>query len=233
MEYSNGVRGRQCVRDLPRIPHTVLDAQRASSEHASQRRARHVLHGNEVDVAVPADVVDRDDVRMVEARKRPSPHESNASGGLAHRAIGAQALDRNRPVETCINGAVNEPHPALTDRLQDLVVRDRLCDHRRDCSIHGLGCASRLIRSRLDLGPHLLAAGQDGVDLIVIEPHPKRFVELLPGQPVNPAPSRRRRSRSSCERAPTRPRTPGYDRSKSGSTRCRAAWSAGFDPGCR
>ena len=66
MEYSNGVRGRQRVRDLPRIPHTVSYAQRASCKQASQRRARHVLHGNEVDVAVAPDVVDRDDVRMVE-----------------------------------------------------------------------------------------------------------------------------------------------------------------------
>ena len=48
MEDARGVRGRQRVRDLHRVLQPVSDTQPALFDHLGKRRARDVLHRDEV-----------------------------------------------------------------------------------------------------------------------------------------------------------------------------------------
>ena len=66
MENAGGVGGRQRVCDLNRVVQRVAELQAAPPHHLRQRGTGKVLHRDEVDTLLLADVIDRDDVRMIQ-----------------------------------------------------------------------------------------------------------------------------------------------------------------------
>jgi hypothetical protein len=88
-----------------------------------------VLHRDEVHALVLADVVDRDDVRMIQARRGSRFLDEALAAFGVEGGFAAQDLDRHGPAQSCIDGAVHGPHPAFTERLQELVMRERFGSH--------------------------------------------------------------------------------------------------------
>ncbi len=80
------------------------------------------LHGNEHGTAEQTDIVNRDHVRVLQARQCLSlPQESLAAG----RAIGRlQELERDHSVEFGIVGLVDHAHPALAEQVEQHVSPD-------------------------------------------------------------------------------------------------------------
>ena len=97
-----------------------------------------MLHDDEVDAVLFLDGVDRHDVRVTErgCGARFAKEIVAACGGVGPR----QHLDRDRPVQMRITGAVDRAHAALADDGFDRVMRKRRADHDRllrggrDCS---------------------------------------------------------------------------------------------------
>jgi hypothetical protein len=66
MDDAGGVSGRECVGDLRSVLQCVRDSKCGAPDDVGERRAGDVFHRDEVLAAVPADVIDRDDVGMIE-----------------------------------------------------------------------------------------------------------------------------------------------------------------------
>jgi hypothetical protein len=56
--------------DLKCVDERVFERESVAGDHRVERRARDVLHDQEIDVAVVRDIVERDDVRVVEGGGR-------------------------------------------------------------------------------------------------------------------------------------------------------------------
>ena len=65
---------------------------------------------------VLADVIDRDDVRMVQGGSGSRFLDETLSALAVDRSFIPEQLDRDGPSETGVNGAIDDPHAALTDR---------------------------------------------------------------------------------------------------------------------
>ena len=74
----DGVCGRQRLADLPGVPDRPVDRQRAMGQPIGQRLAFEVLHHQEVDAVLMADVEQRADAGMAECRD---------GAGLAREAL--------------------------------------------------------------------------------------------------------------------------------------------------
>src|SRR5688572_5671772 len=70
MHDPSRVRLTQRIGDLQRVADRLLHAKSVFSDHAVERSSAHVLHHDVVDVSRAADVVDGDDPRMVQRRRR-------------------------------------------------------------------------------------------------------------------------------------------------------------------
>src|SRR5262249_13487578 len=119
MHQPGAVRGRQPVAGAAGDVEDLFRAAALLGEPAPQRAAVDVLHGDDEVVAVVADLVDRDDVGMGQARHRH---------GLAQHAVVALALappraklQRRQSVELDVAGAVHDAHPAGADGLLDAI----------------------------------------------------------------------------------------------------------------
>jgi hypothetical protein len=109
------------VRGIERAGDLDCDLQRLFDRHGSlaqprfQALAFEILHHQELDRALAADVVQRADVRMVQAGDGPR---------LALEALGEVAranLDRNRPIQSRVARAKDLAHPPGTQRGDDLI----------------------------------------------------------------------------------------------------------------
>ena len=71
------------------------------------------------------DVVDVDDRRMVEPRRHPrlAPEAQRADGSTN---VGQEPLDRERPLQRLVEGAVDRTHAARAEALVDAVIADAL-----------------------------------------------------------------------------------------------------------
>ena len=85
-----------------------------------QARTRHVVHREKELTRVFANLVDGDDVRMLQAgggfRLGPKP------GGQLRPAEGQHQLQSDDPVQTDLPGAIDDPHAAPGNFLEQLVV---------------------------------------------------------------------------------------------------------------
>ena len=86
-----------------------------------ERRPAQQLHDDEETVGVFADVEDRDDVRMRQARGRLRlPVEPRPDVGIVVD-IGGQDLEGDVPAHRFVTGAVDDAHPAAADPFDDPV----------------------------------------------------------------------------------------------------------------
>ena len=116
------VRRREALGDLDADRENARERKRRRScEHLAQRLALDPLHREERAAAALADVVDRDDVRVVEGRRR-SRLVLEAGETLA---VGRQRLrenlDGDEPAEARVPRLVDLPHATGADGRQDLV----------------------------------------------------------------------------------------------------------------
>ena len=127
---AGGVRGLERIGRLDGQVEQERDRQRRAVDAVAQRLPVEQLHDEERQIAMPPDVVERADVRVVQRRGRPGltlePFERRRIG----RELRRQKFDRDLTAEPRVLGAINDTHPALPDLVEDAVVRDGLADHR-------------------------------------------------------------------------------------------------------
>ena len=119
------VRGVERVGDLRRDRHGPLRRQRAL---ATQERLEvgpvHVPHRDEEPALGLAGLVDRDDVRVVEARGEPGFLQHPLAEPVVVRQALAQQLQRDRTLEPRVVRPVDLTHPATSGEGADLVAGD-------------------------------------------------------------------------------------------------------------
>ena len=124
MDDSGLVRPREPVGDLDGELEEPLHGERAGGEQLAERLALDELHRDVGQRARGADLIDRDDVRMVERRHRARfLLESPDAIRLGGQRLG-QDLQRHVPVEPSIVGAIDLTHPAGAQVAAHLVVAE-------------------------------------------------------------------------------------------------------------
>jgi hypothetical protein len=101
--------------DLERL--RCLQSRRA--DEVVERRAFHELHH---EIQVPfrrrAEIEDRDNVRMIQLRHRPSLALETLCEVAVHADLQRQQLDRDRAIERFLTRLIDRPHAAAPDDLQ-------------------------------------------------------------------------------------------------------------------
>ena len=117
-------------RELDRLAHRDRPA---AGEPRRDRLALVVRH-HDVELAVRRllDRVDRRDRGVVECRGGPRLGDEALLGALARHQVRGQELERDRAAQLAVAGPVHDAHAAAAEARFDLVVADRLADHRRD-----------------------------------------------------------------------------------------------------
>ena len=86
-----------------------------------ERLSFQILHDQEVDAVVLTDVVERADMRMIQARNRSGfPFEALLEIAIMHAAMG-QHLDGNGTIEPRVAGSIDLSHSSCPDGSQDFV----------------------------------------------------------------------------------------------------------------
>ena len=100
----------------------LLRLQRSAPELVLERLAVHELHGDIGPVLVLADLVDGADVRVVQGRGGLGLDEETLfEVGRVHE-VRRQELQGHRPLELEVLGLVDDPHAAVAELLDDLVL---------------------------------------------------------------------------------------------------------------
>ena len=98
------------------------DVELGASGGVAERPAVHELAGDEVRARRVADVVDRDDVRVVQRRRGPGFADEPGQAVPVAGRCGRQDLQRDPPAEADVLGEIHLPHPALAEEREDFVV---------------------------------------------------------------------------------------------------------------
>ena len=96
--------------------------ERSASGDVAERPAVHELVGDEVRARRVADVVNRDDVRVIQRRGRPGFADEPGEAVLVVSKYGRQNLQRDPAAETDVLSEIHLAHPALAEGTDDLVV---------------------------------------------------------------------------------------------------------------
>jgi hypothetical protein len=113
------VRRGQALQHLPAVIDRLRGRERASIEDLAQRLTLEQLQHHEHRALVPADVVDRQDVRMGEPGDDPRfALESGHRVGERHDAR-RQELDRDQPAQPEVTRPIDLAHPACPERRED------------------------------------------------------------------------------------------------------------------
>ena len=131
MDDARRVRLGQPVGDLHRVAEGLAEPEPFAADQAVERAARHVLHHDDIPIALACDVVDGDDVRVLEG-----------GGGLGFLleapaalrigdAVGREELERDVAIEARVVGLEDNAHPAPTELVEDRETSQRLAEHNR------------------------------------------------------------------------------------------------------
>jgi hypothetical protein len=96
--------------------------ERSASGEVAERPAVHELVGNEVRARRVADVVNRDDVRVIQRRHRFGFADEPGQAILVVGKCGRQNLQRDPAAEADVLSEIHLAHPALAEGTDDLVV---------------------------------------------------------------------------------------------------------------
>ncbi len=114
------VRGREPLRDLCGQVERLIELEPSGHEPLAQAAVAQVLHRDVRDASGLADVVNRDDVRMVEGGRGPRlPAE--AFGVRPPLQLAGEDLQRHVPFEPWVASAIHAAHPPFADERDDLV----------------------------------------------------------------------------------------------------------------
>jgi hypothetical protein len=121
MNNAVSMRRVERVGDLGPDSKHLVDRQRAAQQAVRQRLTRKMFHHEEVDAVLRADVVERADVRVGEARDRAGfVAEAFLTIGIGGE-VGRQNLDRDRTIQPGVARFVDLAHAACPERASDLV----------------------------------------------------------------------------------------------------------------
>src|SRR6185369_3365861 len=104
-----------------RVLERFVERQRAPRQSGRQRFAVQVLHDQELEIVLAADVVQRADVRMVEARDRARLALEALAAVRLPGGIGRQHLDRDDARDAGVESAIHLAHAATAKERDDLV----------------------------------------------------------------------------------------------------------------
>ena len=124
MDDPRGVRSGEAARRLDEDLDDFTDAARSRREPRAEVRAAHELLREVDPVAVGADVVNRDDVRVRDAGDRLRL-ALEAREHLRLREVGADELERDLAVELWVIRGPHDAHAASSERLEQRESADR------------------------------------------------------------------------------------------------------------
>ena len=120
MDNAGGVRHGEPLGNLLRQVDRAAMRHRPCPQLVAQRPALHPLHGEVRRVALSADIVDRQDVRVVE-RRCGTRFLLEALEAVRRREARREDLDRDRALQARVVRAVDLTHPALANLLEDAI----------------------------------------------------------------------------------------------------------------
>ena len=130
VDDTGAVRGREGARDLHGDVERLGERERFAVHEEPQCRALDELRGHEAALVPRADLVDRDDVRVVEGGGGQSFLAEPAHALLAVRETSGQQLDGDAAVEALVVREEDLTHAAPADPVDHAVTADELA-HRR------------------------------------------------------------------------------------------------------
>ncbi len=123
------VGGRERLRDPRGVSKAPGEGHRTLLEDLLERPSGEILHGDEVNPPRLVDVVNDDDARVVQRRRRLGfKNEAPPAHRVGHH-LGGEDLDGHETVQVQIARLVDDAHAALAELLDDPVVQERLTDH--------------------------------------------------------------------------------------------------------
>jgi hypothetical protein len=117
--------------DLRRDLHGLARRRRSAVQALAQRLAEEELHDRERLVALPADVVDGEDVGMREGGDRLRLALEAGERVGARREMRRQHLERHVALEPRVARPIDLPHPSSPELAQDLVRPEPISDRER------------------------------------------------------------------------------------------------------
>src|SRR6476646_2326554 len=99
-----------------------------------KRHACNVFHHDEFDAIRRRDVVDDDNIRMVQRRRRLRLlHEALLAAGVGD-LVRKKHLDRDEPIKACVPSLPDRAHAAFTELFYNLVLKEPTAEHSLNCN---------------------------------------------------------------------------------------------------
>ena len=111
----------QSIRNLNRVLQHLLQGQRAFEQARGERLALEIFHDEEIGAVLPSDVVQRADVRMIQAGDGASLALKPLSPIRLVSHMLRQHFDGDDSIQSGISSRVNLAHPARANRGKDFV----------------------------------------------------------------------------------------------------------------
>ena len=165
MDDPGGMGRSERIGDLDGVAERLGDRPPASRQAPRQGRAGHVLHDDEVAAAVAADVVDRDDVRVIEGAGGLRLLREAPLAVRVDDLVGRQHLDGDGATQLRIAGAVHDAHTTLAKGRIEEVASE--CQRRHRATSQGI--LARIAR-------HAVGLARRPPRLILVPPIPQRRV---------------------------------------------------------
>ena len=125
VEDARGVRGVQRVGQLPDPRRREAERRGRAAQAVAQRPAREVRHDEERHPVLLAEVVDRQDVRMLEGRDDARLAQEALDEVRILRVRGVDHLDGDRPRELHVRGAPHVGHSAPPENRIEAIAPER------------------------------------------------------------------------------------------------------------
>ena len=122
------VRLAQAFGDLQSDVEGFFRRQRLAVDSLPQGFAFDILRRHERDAVGFADFINREDVRMIQARGGARLLQKAAAAFIVRHIFGRQDLERDLAVQLFIVRFIDRPHAARAERLKNAIMRDgRAC----------------------------------------------------------------------------------------------------------
>ena len=119
------------ISDINSRCHEQIEFKRLAADQMLQGFAFEVLHHDEGATVVLTNVVNRANVRMIQAGRRLCFAAEAAEQVLVSSDIFWKKFERNEAAQAGVFGLENHPHSAAPKFFDHPVMRDGLADHRR------------------------------------------------------------------------------------------------------
>ena len=128
----------QAVRQLYSQTHDFARRQRAAGNLGIEIETRNVLGDQEVHSLVPAELVNRGHIGMIQACQQQCFFAEAAAGGVIVQCPRRENLYGDVAVQFFVVSAIHHPHAARANLLEDSIMLENLPDHmhrsKRDIS---------------------------------------------------------------------------------------------------